>query len=153
MKTSQPNIRPFFWEKYSIHELSQAEWEALCDGCGICCLVKLQDEDTNEVIYTKLACQLLDCQTGHCQDYNNRKRLVPDCQQLTPTLLKQSDWLPSTCGYRRLYEKKPLPTWHPLLTGTDKTVKQAGQSVAGRCRSEKGIEADDWEEYVIKWVK
>lgn len=150
-------IRKNFWEKHPITELNAAEWEALCDGCGACCLIKLQDErdnsETPKVYYTQLACELLDCRTGHCGDYANRSQHVPDCLQLTPDMLAEAYWLPSSCGYRRLYEGKPLPNWHPLITGNQESVLRAGVSVAGRCRSEVGVAEADWEKYVIRWVQ
>lgn len=115
-----PSIRPQFWKNYPLGQLNHHEWEALCDGCGLCCLVKLEDEDTHEVAYTKVACQLLDCQTGTCQQYQQRKQYVPDCIQITPENVKQLYWLPSSCAYKRLAEGKALPSWHYLNTGSKK---------------------------------
>ena len=146
-------LRPFFWQDYTIEELNHAEWEALCDGCGLCCLVKLEDEETAEVVYTKLACTLLDCETAQCSDYPNRKKYVPDCIQLTPDLLQKIKWLPSSCAYRRRYEGKTLPSWHYLITGSRDSVKKARKSAAGRCISEDGIDPEDVEEYVVRWVR
>ena len=115
-------IRPFFWKHYSLEQLNQTEWEALCDGCGLCCLIKLEDEDTEEIAYTKVACKLLDCQTARCSDYANRHQFVPDCIQLTPEKLQSIGWLPSSCAYRRLNEGKNLPSWHYLNTGSRQSV-------------------------------
>lgn len=146
-------IRPDFWKHYRLEELNQAEWEALCDGCGLCCLVKLEDEDTQEIAYTKVSCKLLDCTTGHCADYENRKQHVPDCVQLTPELLKTIKWLPSSCAYRRVNEGKKLPNWHYLLTGSRQNVISARKSVAGRCISESLVNEDEIDEYIVRWVR
>lgn len=149
---SLQTLRSRFWERYSLEQLNATEWEALCDGCGLCCLVKLMDDDTEQVVYTKLACKLLDTQTGHCSDYANRKAFVPDCLQLDAESVKGIDWLPSTCGYMRMRDGKPLADWHPLISGTHDTVLQSGKSVAGRCMSEEGVAEEDWEDYLVKWV-
>ena len=146
-------LRPQFWENYTIHELNRAEWEALCDGCGLCCLVKLEDEDSHEVVYTKVSCTMLDCQTGQCSDYVNRKKHVPDCIQLTPTLLEKIKWLPSTCAYRRRFEGKNLPRWHYLLTGDRNSVHLAKKSVAKRCISENDVNPEYIEDYIVRWVR
>lgn len=149
---SAPIYRPNFWRHYALDALSTAEWEALCDGCGLCCLVKLQDEDTQEVVYTRVACMLLDTKTASCRDYPNRQQQVPDCLQLTPDKVPQLPWLPETCAYRRVHEERPLPEWHHLLTGSRQTVHQAKRSAAGRCISELNVAPDDIETQVIRWV-
>ena len=146
-------LRPLFWQEYTIDELNSAEWEALCDGCGLCCLVKLEDEDTSEVVYTKVSCHLLDCETAQCKDYPNRKDHVPDCIQLTPDLLRQINWLPSTCAYRRLKEGKALPNWHYLISGDKTSVRKARKSAAGKCLSENDIDPEDIDRYVVRWVR
>lgn len=146
-------LRPNFWQEYTIDELTHPEWEALCDGCGLCCLIKLEDEDSNDVAYTKVACKLLDCQTAACGDYAQRQQHVPDCIQLTPKLLSEIKWLPSTCGYRRIYEAKPLPRWHHLLTGDRQTVHEVKKSAAGRCISELKVDPEQIEDYVVRWVR
>lgn len=105
-------IRPQFWKNYTLYELNPTEWEALCDGCGLCCLVKLEDDDTHEIAYTKVSCKLLDCETAQCSDYPNRLDYVPDCIQLSPEKLANIHWLPSSCAYRRVNEGKNLPAWH-----------------------------------------
>ena len=148
-----PTLRERFWEHYSLPELSPAEWEALCDGCGLCCLVKLEDEETSEVAYTKVACKLLNIKTAQCSDYPNRKKYVPDCLQLTPELVSSLHWLPSSCAYKRLELKQKLPRWHPLITGSTKSVKEARKSAAGRCISELDIDPEHIEEYVVRWVR
>ena len=147
------SLRPLFWQEYTIDELNPLEWEALCDGCGLCCLVKLEDEDTSEIVYTKVACHLLDCKTAQCKDYPNRKEHVPDCIQLTPELLRQINWLPPSCAYRRVKEGKALPTWHHLITGDRDTVRKARKSAAGRCLSEENIDPDDIDRYIVRWVR
>jgi uncharacterized protein len=146
-------IRPQFWKKYTLTELNSVEWEALCDGCGLCCLVKLEDDETNEIAYTKVACKLLDCQSAQCSDYVNRKEKVPDCIQLTPELVETIRWLPSSCAYRRLKEGKNLPTWHHLNTGSRSSVREARKSAAGRCISEADINEDEIEDYIVRWVR
>lgn len=146
-------IRPQFWKKYQLTELNPTEWEALCDGCGQCCLVKLEDEDTHEIAYTKVACTLLDCSTGQCSDYVHRKEKVLDCVQLTPEVIHNIRWLPSSCAYKRLQEGKSLPTWHHLNTGSRTSVREARKSVAGRCISEASIHEDDIEDYIVRWVR
>lgn len=146
-------LRSDFWKTYTLTELTTAEWEALCDGCGKCCLIKLEDDETFEIAYTKVACKLLNCGTGHCSDYINRKQHVPDCIQLTPEKLEEIKWLPSTCAYRRMQERKSLPAWHHLVTGTRDSIIKARKSVAGRCVSEKDIDEDEIEEYIVRWVR
>jgi len=146
-------IRSQFWKKYQLTELNAAEWEALCDGCGLCCLIKLEDDETNEIAYTKVACKLLDCTTAQCSDYSNRKEKVPDCLQLTPEIITKIQWLPSSCAYRRLYEGKNLPTWHHLNTGSRLSVKEARKSAGGRCISEKNICEEDIEDYIVRWIR
>ena len=148
-----PKLRERFWQHYSLTELTSAEWEALCDGCGLCCLVKLEDEDTGEVVYTSVACQLLDTKTARCTNYADRQRFVPDCLQLTPERVPELKWLPPSCAYKRLDLGQALPSWHPLITGNPKSVRKARKSAAGRCVSETEINEDDIEEYVIRWVR
>lgn len=124
-----------FWE-LPLETLSRAEWEALCDGCGQCCLHKVEDEDTGEVFPTNVACKLLDLQTGRCGDYKHRRAFVPDCLRLTPRLAASLDWLPGTCAYRLRADGAPLPAWHHLLSGDREAVRRAGASVIGKAVSE-----------------
>lgn len=142
---------PKFWETKTLAEMDQREWESLCDGCGKCCVVKLQDEDTEEIYSTDVGCKLLDCQTARCRDYENRKSFVPDCVILTPDNLASLSWMPKSCAYRRLYEGKPLPSWHPLITGNQISPKQAGQSVAGRILPETAVAEADFPDHIVDW--
>ena len=128
-----------FWEAKPLDRMSRAEWESLCDGCGRCCLVRFEDEETGEVVPTRIACRLLDCATGRCSDYANRKRHVPECIKLTPGAIEALTWMPSTCAYRRLYDGRGLPAWHPLVTGDPASVRDAGVAVAGQVVSETAL--------------
>jgi len=130
--------------------MSQEEWESLCDGCGKCCLRKLEDEETREVFYTNVACRLLDPATARCTDYTHRARRMPDCITLTLEELADPYWLPLTCAYRRLAEGKDLPEWHPLVSGDADTVATSGNGVAGRVVSER--ETDDLDAHLIDWI-
>lgn len=141
-----------FWEHKSLDELTQQEWESLCDGCGQCCLQKLQDENTNEVLYTHLSCHLLDNNTARCTDYENRERRVPSCIKLTRALIDQFQWLPYSCAYRRIAENRALEDWHPLISRDSDTVHQAGISVVGKVVHNNKVVEADWEEHVIQWV-
>ena len=138
MKTARP-----FFETKTLSQMSKAEWESLCDGCGQCCLHKIEDITTGDFHCTPIACKLLDLKTGRCRDYTNRKKQVPDCVQLTPKGAATFRWLPETCAYRVLAEGKPLPDWHPLRTGSFKTVQQAGMSIVGRSVSEADYPSPD----------
>ncbi len=146
-------MRARFWERHRLDELSRAEWEALCDGCGLCCLIKLEDEDSGQVNYTKVACKLLDPRTGWCSNYADRKKFVPDCLSLSPALVPVLRWLPRTCAYRLVHEQKPLPDWHPLLTGDRNSTRRARQSVAGRSISELQVPEDELEHHIVRWVQ
>lgn len=144
-------LRDRFWERVPLSKLSPREWEALCDGCGKCCLNKLEDPDTNEVAFTRVACRLLDGETCRCGNYEIRKTLVPECVVLTPkTLPGIAYWMPATCAYRLLFERKPLYDWHPLLSGSAETVHAAGVSVRGWTVPEFEIAEEDWEDHIIE---
>lgn len=129
------NARTPFWEK-PLAQLDRGEWEALCDGCGRCCLHKLEDDETGELHATNVACRLLDRRNGRCTDYPNRRKLVPDCVVLDRRNLNKLDWLPETCAYRLRAAGKPLPQWHYLLSGSRETVHSAGHSTRGWTISE-----------------
>jgi hypothetical protein len=144
-------LRDRFWERLPLHRMTRAEWEALCDGCGKCCLNKLEYEDTGEVAFTRVACRLLDGQSCRCKHYATRRRYVPDCVQLTPTRLpKVAYWLPKTCAYKLLYEGRPLYPWHPLISGDPESVHAAGISVRGWTIPETAVEEADWEDHLIE---
>jgi uncharacterized cysteine cluster protein YcgN (CxxCxxCC family) len=138
-----------FWQRKPLERMSATEWEALCDGCGLCCLQKLEDEDTGTIHYTDVACRLLDRKSCRCSDYANRHARVPDCVQLRPDNLAGIRWLPRTCAYRLLAEDKPLPPWHYLVCGDRGEVHRRGISRAGRMRSEDDIPFEDWQDRVI----
>lgn len=146
-------LRERFWERYPLDQLSTGEWEALCDGCGRCCLHKLEYEDTGELDFTRIACRLLDLSTARCSDYPGRRKHVPDCVQLTPQNVGEIDWLPGTCAYRRLNEGRGLPRWHPLLTGNAESVVKANISVIGRVLPETAVDEEDYQEHVIRWIR
>jgi uncharacterized cysteine cluster protein YcgN (CxxCxxCC family) len=138
-----------FWKTKTLAEMTRAEWESLCDGCGRCCLHKLRDDDTGEVSWTNVSCRLLDGQSCQCTDYANRRRRVPDCVRLTPEALADIDWLPPTCAYRRLNDGQDLPNWHPLVTGDPDSVHSAGISVRGRVIDER--HAGPLEHHLTAW--
>lgn len=129
--------------------MSAAEWESLCDGCGRCCLLKLEDEDTGDIYLTKLACKLLDVTTCQCRDYPNRHKHVSDCIALDPQKAAELSWLPPTCAYRRLDEGKDLPWWHPLISGDPHTVHAAGISIAAWAIPETSARAADLADYIV----
>jgi len=142
--------RPF-WETKSLTEMTPAQWESLCDGCALCCLNKVEDVETNIVHYTDVVCQLLDTDACRCTQYEQRTKLVPECVKLTPQNLEQLPWMPPTCAYRLLYENKPLPEWHPLISGHRSSVHDAGASVRGRCISEEFVHEDDLLARIVDW--
>lgn len=127
--------RPF-WETCKLEDMTPQEWESLCDGCGLCCLIRFEDEDTGQVIPTKVHCQLFDSQLCRCSDYENRHETVPDCIKLTPGNIEALEWMPQSCAYRRLHEGRPLAWWHPLVSGDPETVHTAGVSVRGQTINE-----------------
>jgi len=141
--------RDRFWEYKSFEEMTAEEWESLCDGCGKCCLLKIEDDETEEIFYTAVACRHLDLETCRCRHYGNRVEVLPECIVLTPDKVDEFKWLPVTCTYRRIAEGKGLPEWHPLLTGDPESVHHAGASVRDKVVSEKYINLDDLEAYVL----
>ena len=139
-----------FWEK-PLKSLTPDEWEALCDGCGKCCLNKLEDPDTNEVAFTRVACRLLDGDTCRCAQYDIRKQFVPDCVHLTPANIADiAYWMPTTCAYRLVHEGKPLYDWHPLVSDDPDAIHNAGQSVKGWTVPEFEVPEEDWEDHIIE---
>ncbi|MBN8410677.1 YcgN family cysteine cluster protein [Halomonas denitrificans] len=145
----ETSLRERFWERYSLHELNPQEWEALCDGCGQCCLRKLEDEDTGDLAVLGLACRLLDVHSCRCSDYENRFAKVPDCTQLTPELAHQFTWLPHSCAYRRLAEGRKLAGWHHLICGDRERVHRKGISVRSFAISETEVDEADFEDHII----
>ncbi|WP_417464112.1 YcgN family cysteine cluster protein [Kordiimonas sp.] len=138
-----------FWKEKKLHEMTREEWESLCDGCGKCCLHKLEDEDTGEIHYTDIACRFLDPDTTACSKYMVRQRYVGNCVVMSPDLLDKLPWMPSTCAYRLLYEGKDLYYWHPLISGSRESVHEAGHSVKGRAVDERV--AGDYEDHLVDW--
>ncbi|MBU2962042.1 YcgN family cysteine cluster protein [Citreicella sp. C3M06] len=148
---ARPGLAPRFWENKPLTKMSDKEWEALCDGCGKCCLNKLEDEDTGAVALTCVACRLLDDETCRCSQYPIRHQFVPECIVLKPTNMEDNlYWMPETCAYKLLWEGKPLFKWHPLISGDPDSVHRAGVSMQGRTVSEFEIDDDDWEDYIIE---
>ncbi|GIL03322.1 MAG: UPF0260 protein [Alphaproteobacteria bacterium] len=142
---------PAFWRVKTLGQMSAAEWEALCDGCGRCCLNKFEDADTGEIFWTSIACRLLDPQSCRCTDYRNRFDKVPDCIGLDVEKVASLAWLPPTCAYRLVHEGRDLYWWHPLVSGTPETVHEAGISVRGRTIAEDGLEPEDYEDFLVDW--
>lgn len=158
-------VEPDFWKSKSLQEMTDEEWEALCDGCAKCCLHKFIDDEaakdaspTNviyegeKIVYTNIACDLLNTKTCNCTQYATRTKLVPDCVKLTKDNLKDIFFMPPSCAYRRLYENKPLPSWHPLLNkGKKSEMHKAGQSVRGKTIPESSVDLEDFEDYIVVW--
>ena len=140
-----------FWESKSLLEMSQDEWEALCDGCGRCCLVKLEDEDSGAIYQTSVSCRLLDTASCRCSDYPNRHDKVPDCVKLAPQNVSSLGWLPETCAYRRIADGLGLAWWHPLVSGDARSVIAAGISVSGKVIPETEVAEEDLVDHMIEW--
>lgn len=141
-----------FWAAKTLSEMTPEEFEAVCDGCGKCCLHKLEDEDNGDVYYTKVACRLLDHSTCRCTNYAERQTLVLGCTVLTPEAVKDMYWLPDTCAYRLLDAGVPLFDWHPLLSGDPQSVHTSNMSVANKVVSESVVAEEDFEDYIVRWV-
>ena len=139
-----------FWKRKSLADMTAEEWESLCDGCGLCCLIKLEDDDTGERFHTRIVCRLLDLGKCRCTDYRERHTRVPDCLTLTAESIGQIEWLPQSCAYRLINEKKDLYWWHPLISGDPNTVHDAGVSVRDWAISETRVRPDSFQRYIIQ---
>ena len=143
-----------FWVAKSLEAMTEPEWESLCDGCGRCCLVKLEEEGTGETHFTDVACHMLDCGSGQCSNYRHRRLSVPDCVSLTPALVRTIDWLPPSCAYRLVAEGRDLYWWHHLVSGDPDLVHAVGVSVRGKVTAtdrEVGEGGEAWEDHVVRW--
>ncbi len=132
-----------FWEAKRLEQMTVQEWESLCDGCGLCCLVRFEDEETGEVIPSRVSCKLFDTNLCRCTDYENRKKHVPDCIKLTPWNIEELEWMPKSCGYRRVWEGRGLADWHPLISGDPESVHRAGVSIRGQTINEADLESEE----------
>ncbi|WP_017930139.1 YcgN family cysteine cluster protein [Robiginitomaculum antarcticum] len=148
---TQASIQPNFWETKSLREMSKAEWESLCDGCGKCCCIRLEDEDDGAIYVTNLSCKLLCTQKAQCSDYTNRKSIVPDCVQITPEKAATLKWMPKTCAYRLIAHGEPLPDYHHLISGSRQTIHDVGMSVAGAVTSEVEVPDGEQYKYITQW--
>lgn len=144
-------IEPRFWERKALEDMSEPEWEALCDGCGRCCLLKLEDETSGELFYTRVVCDYLDSDRCRCTRYDDRSLWVPDCIKVTPEVARREKWLPPTCAYRLLAEGKPLYDWHPLISGDPGSVHQQGISVKDKVIAEQYVHPDELFEHLVHW--
>lgn len=140
-----------FWMTKTLEELTPSEWESLCDGCGRCCLNKLEDYDTGQIEWTNVSCTLFNGNTCRCTQYETRQEVVPDCISLTPEIVRTIAWLPPSCAYRLIRDGQPLYWWHPLVSGDPDTVHQAGISARGRTVSEDHIPVEAFEDYLVDW--
>ncbi len=148
-KRERPGKNKPFWRRKTLAEMTGEEWEAVCDGCGRCCLHKLENKETGEISYTGIACCLLDIDRCRCKDYPNRTAEENVCLTMTPQNISAFPWLPKTCGYRLLFEGKELPSWHPLVTGDPESVHQAGISLRNKAVSEAYIDVEDLSPFII----
>ncbi|MCF6204606.1 MAG: YcgN family cysteine cluster protein [Methylococcaceae bacterium] len=139
-----------FWETKKLSEMTTEEWESICDGCGKCCLNKLEDEDSGKIFFTSVACNLIDLDSCRCTRYSERTILVPECLDLKQHNFSEYNWLPATCAYRLLSDGKQLPSWHPLISGTKESVKEVGVSICSYAMKES--EVNDLEEHIIEWL-
>ncbi len=142
-----------FWEAKPLQDLNRQEWESLCDGCARCCMIKLQDDETEEIVHTAAVCHLLDLKSCRCTAYGRRHELVQDCIDFGADIVAQLAWLPRSCAYRRLAEGRTLASWHPLISGSKETVHEAGISVRGKVVSETTVHAEELEDMVVHWVE
>jgi uncharacterized protein len=140
-----------FWQTEPLERLNEAQWEALCDRCAKCCLHRFEESETRKIHFTNVCCRYLDQESGACRDYPNRSKNVPDCVSVTLAVLDDPYWLPESCAYRLLAEKRDLPWWHPLVSGDPNSVADSGNFVGGRVVCE--LEADNLEQHLIDWVR
>ncbi len=140
-----------FWKTTPLDKMDLNQWESLCDGCGKCCLLKLEDEDTGDIAYTRIHCKLLDAGTCQCSDYANRKAIVEDCVKLTPAGLEEINWMPQSCAYRLIRDGKDLPDWHHLVCGDRERIHTEGHSIKGRTVSEDTVFDEDQIDWIIDW--
>ncbi len=139
-----------FWETTPFNQFTDKQWELICDGCAQCCAHKLQDEDTDEIFLTNVVCQYLDTNQCQCSVYGDRHVHVPDCIKITPKNAGSLPWIPDTCGYRLLANGKPLPDWHPLMTGDSESTRKANMTVTGKVISDADVDMDDLEDYLVE---
>ena len=139
-----------FWETKKLSEMTTQEWESICDGCGKCCLNKLEDEESGEIFFTSVVCNLIDLDNCRCTRYSERTTLVPECLDLKQHEFAEYNWLPATCAYRLLSDGEQLPSWHPLISGTEESVKEAGVSICSYAMKES--EVNDLEDHIIEWL-
>jgi uncharacterized cysteine cluster protein YcgN (CxxCxxCC family) len=140
-----------FWKTKKLSEMTTEEWESLCDNCGKCCLHKLEDEDTGDIYFTSVVCNLIDLDTCRCTRYAERTQLVPECLNLKQHDFAEYNWLPATCAYRLLTDEQELPSWHPLLSGTAESVQDAGVAISSYAMKESDI--NDLEDHIIEWLE
>lgn len=152
MSYFRPIIMSEFWESKSLLEMTESEWESICDGCAKCCLIQLEDESTNQLVFTDIACDLLDTDSCRCSDYANRSERVPSCMAMNKDNVEQcAEFTPPSCSYRLLLEGKSLPDWHHLKTGDSLSVHESSASVKGRVRLEKTVDTSNLENHVVTW--
>lgn len=141
-----------FWQTKKLHEMTHSEWESVCDGCAKCCLQQLQDEETEQLVFTNIACDLLQAQSCQCTDYANRSIKVPTCMTMTPENVEEcAAFAPPSCAYRLLLQGEPLPPWHHLQSGSRETIHETGNSVRGRIKFQREVKHDELEDYVVDW--
>lgn len=153
MKSKKNTAEDSYWRHLSLREMSKKQWEDLCDGCGKCCLIKLEDEENMVTEFTNIACQLLDEKTCRCKNYSKRHQIVRDCIKLTPKKVEALSWLPNTCSYRLIHEGKDLPSWHHLKTGNYQSIHKADASVKNKIVSELDVNEDCWEDFIVDWIE
>ncbi|MCZ2722277.1 YcgN family cysteine cluster protein [Marinomonas sp. 15G1-11] len=141
-----------FWVTTKLEDMSPEEWESVCDGCGKCCLQKIEDIETREIFFTTLSCSQLNTKTCQCKVYDTRQEAVPNCITLTPKSIDEFEWLPDTCSYRVLQSTGTLPNWHPLIVGSQKEMIRQGLTVSKYAENESTVNEDDWDLHVIRWV-